>query len=141
MPHHDSVLSQRLNQRASTRATEDFFNEIGPERLMTEGRAWPLCPGRSDINLFRYGECVVYLDPEITDSALDLRVAEQELDSPKVAGASVDQCRFGSAQGMRAKHFWIKPNARHPIGKKSGKPVKTHGRAALSQGGQPRNAT
>jgi hypothetical protein len=27
--HHDSVLSQRLNQRASARATEDFFNEIG----------------------------------------------------------------------------------------------------------------
>jgi hypothetical protein len=29
MPHHDSVLSQRLNQRASTRATKYFFNEIG----------------------------------------------------------------------------------------------------------------
>jgi hypothetical protein len=29
MPHHDSALSNRLNQPASTRATEDFFNEIG----------------------------------------------------------------------------------------------------------------
>ena len=29
MPHHDSVLSQRLNQPASARATEDFFNAVG----------------------------------------------------------------------------------------------------------------
>src|SRR3954468_24749290 len=29
MPHHDSVLSRRLNQRESKRATEDFFNTIG----------------------------------------------------------------------------------------------------------------
>jgi len=27
--HHDSALSQRLNQPASTCATEDFFNKIG----------------------------------------------------------------------------------------------------------------
>jgi hypothetical protein len=29
MSHHDSVLSQQLNQRTSTGATEDFFNTIG----------------------------------------------------------------------------------------------------------------
>lgn len=29
MSHHDSVLSQQLNQRTSLRATEDFFNTIG----------------------------------------------------------------------------------------------------------------
>jgi hypothetical protein len=29
------------------------------------------------------------LDPEISDSTLDFRVAEQELDGTKVAGASV----------------------------------------------------
>ena len=32
MPHHDSVLSRRLNQRPSPRATEDFFNGIGQKR-------------------------------------------------------------------------------------------------------------
>src|SRR3954463_16269743 len=31
-PHHDSVLSRRLNQRESKRATEDFFNTIGHAR-------------------------------------------------------------------------------------------------------------
>ena len=61
---------------------------FGPKRLTT-GRACPLCPGRSDINLFRYRECVVYFDPEIAHCALDLRVTEQELDGPQVACASV----------------------------------------------------
>jgi hypothetical protein len=46
------------------------------------GRASPLCPGRSDINLFRYRERVIYLDPEIAHRALDLCVTEQELDGP-----------------------------------------------------------
>jgi hypothetical protein len=49
------------------------------------------------------------------------------LDGPKVAGASVDQGRLGSAQGMRAEHFWIKSNACHPIGKKSGVLTGGHG--------------
>ena len=45
------------------------------------GRACPLCPGSSDIDLFGNRECVVDLDPEIPDRALDLRMAEQELNS------------------------------------------------------------
>src|SRR5690242_17654312 len=32
MSHHDSVPSQRLNQRTSTGASVDFFNKIDPER-------------------------------------------------------------------------------------------------------------
>jgi len=56
--------------------SRDFFNRIGPKCLMTGEQSMSALPGRSDINLFRYAECVVYLDPEITDSALDLRVAE-----------------------------------------------------------------
>jgi hypothetical protein len=41
------------------------------------GRACPLCPATSDINLFCYRERVVDLDAEITDRALDLVVTEQ----------------------------------------------------------------
>src|SRR5262245_14500619 len=33
------------------------------------GRACPLCPGNSDVNLFRYGEGVVDLDAEIAHGA------------------------------------------------------------------------
>jgi len=53
VPHHDSVLSHRLNQRASTRATEDFFNEIGPKQ--TREPTWPMSAfgGQADITLAR----------------------------------------------------------------------------------------
>jgi hypothetical protein len=37
MSHHDSALLQRLNQRMSAHATEDFFNKIGQERTYR----WP----------------------------------------------------------------------------------------------------
>ena len=45
------------------------------------GRACPLCPGDSDINLFGDRECVVNLDAEIADRAFDFGVAEQKLHS------------------------------------------------------------
>jgi hypothetical protein len=35
------------------------------------GRAGPLCPGTSDVNLFRYCKCVVDLDAEVSDRALN----------------------------------------------------------------------
>ena len=54
------------------------------------GRACPLCPAISDINLFRYCQSIVYFDPEISDRAFDLSVAKQKLDRPKIAGAPVD---------------------------------------------------
>ena len=40
------------------------------------GRACLLCPGISDINLFRDGEGIVYLNAEVPDGAFDLGVAE-----------------------------------------------------------------
>lgn len=38
------------------------------------GRACRLCPGRSDVNLFRYREGIIDLDAQVSDSAFDLRV-------------------------------------------------------------------
>jgi hypothetical protein len=40
------------------------------------GRACPLCPGKSDVDLFRYGESVVDFDAKITHGALNLRMPE-----------------------------------------------------------------
>jgi hypothetical protein len=48
------------------------------------GRACPLCPGISDINLFRYCQSTVYLDAEISNRAFNLDVAKQKLDSPEL---------------------------------------------------------
>jgi hypothetical protein len=41
------------------------------------GRAIPLCPGSSDVDLFGYGESVVDLNAEIPDGALDLGMSQR----------------------------------------------------------------
>ena len=41
------------------------------------GRACPLCPGISDVDLFRYRKYIVHFDPQISDGALDLGMAKQ----------------------------------------------------------------
>jgi hypothetical protein len=54
------------------------------------GRACPLSPGISDVNLFRYRQGIVHFDAEVSDCAFDLGVAEQELHGSQVSCASVD---------------------------------------------------
>jgi hypothetical protein len=50
---------------------------VGTNQRLGAGRACPLCPGISDINLFRYCQGVIDLDAEIPDCALDLGVPKQ----------------------------------------------------------------
>jgi hypothetical protein len=71
---------------------------VGTKRLWRLGRACPLCPGISDIDLFRYRQGVIDLDAEITYSALDLCMSEQKLDSPEIAYASIDQGSLRASQ-------------------------------------------
>jgi hypothetical protein len=58
-------------------------------------------PPISDVNLLGYGKCVVYLDAEVPDGALDLRVTEQELDRSEIAGPTIIRVAFCDA-GVRA---------------------------------------
>jgi len=44
----------------------------------------------SDFNLLRYGKSIIDIDAEISDCALDLGMAEQELDRSQVARTPVD---------------------------------------------------
>ena len=67
-------------------------------------------PQFSDLDLFGNGQRVINLDPEIADGAFDLRVTQQQLDSPQIAGFAIDQRRFRSAQRMRAEQCGIKPD-------------------------------
>ena len=59
------------------------------------GRACLLCPGSSDVNLFRNGEGIIDLDTEVPDSAFDLGVTEQELHGSQITSTSVDQGCLG----------------------------------------------
>jgi len=71
------------------------------------GRACPLCPGISDVHLFRYCQGVIYLDAEISDSAFYFRVTEQELHGPQIARSTIDQRCLCSPQRMGAKELWF----------------------------------
>jgi hypothetical protein len=79
------------------------------------GRACPLCPGISDINLFGYCEGVIDLDAEISDGAFDLGMPEQELDSPEIARPSIDQGGLGATERMRAEQPRVETDAADPL--------------------------
>jgi hypothetical protein len=73
------------------------------------GRACPLCPSTSDINMFCYCQSFINFDAEISDRAFDLGVAKQRLDSPEIAGAPVIKVAFASER-MRYEKSWVQPN-------------------------------
>ena|ERR1700682_6483564 len=77
------------------RCMSPLMARIGGSRV---GRACPLCPGISDVNLFRYCQCVIDLNAEISDRAFDLCMPKQELDSPEIACPAIDQGSFCAAQ-------------------------------------------
>jgi hypothetical protein len=73
------------------RSTRDEVRQILLQRMTPllarfcrerTGRACLLCPGISDVDLFRYREGIIHLNAKVSDGAFDLGVAEQELHSP-----------------------------------------------------------
>jgi hypothetical protein len=70
---------------------------LGPKAARGTGRACPLSPGISDVDLFRYGKRVVNLDAQIPDGALDFGVAQRQLHGSQVADSPVDKGRLRSA--------------------------------------------
>ena len=69
--------------------------ELARRGLIGPGGACLLCPGSSDVNLFRYGEGIIDLDTEVPDSAFDLGVTEQELHGSQITSTAVDQGCLG----------------------------------------------
>jgi len=68
----------------------DFYNKIGTNRCGRSGRAGPLCPGISDINLFRYCEGIVHFDAQISNRAFYLCMSEKKLDGPEISCSAID---------------------------------------------------
>lgn len=52
-------------------------------------------------NAFGKRQCVVSLDPKLSNRTVDLGVAKQQLHGPKVASFPISQRRFRSSHGMR----------------------------------------
>ena len=55
-------------------------------------------PNRSHVNLLGHLECVIDLDAKVSRGALDLGMAEEQLNCPKVARSAINQRGLGSAQ-------------------------------------------
>ena len=101
MQYHPSAVGEHLRR---LRTSPEFIHRLccsersphmarrGPNG---SGRACLLCPGSSDVNLFRNGEGIIDLDTEVPDSAFDLGVTKQELHGAQIAGTSVDQGCLG----------------------------------------------
>lgn len=71
------------------------------------GRACPLCPPSSDVDLLCYCKRVVHFNAEVAHGALDLGVPQQKLNGPQVAGTAVDQSSLGSSQRVRTEHMRV----------------------------------
>lgn len=69
----------------------------------------------SDIDLLGDLDCVIDLDAEVANRALDLGMSKQELDRAQIASAAVDQNRLRPSQRVGAELCRIEPNAGHPI--------------------------
>lgn len=74
------------------------------------------CPEGSNIDLLRYGKGVVNLNAEVANRALDLGMAEQQLDGTQVPGSAVDQRDLCSAQRVGSEKAWVQANAGNPPG-------------------------
>jgi hypothetical protein len=113
-----TVVSKK---RSPLRFVAPHNSVCGPSSLFSAlGRARQLCPGTSDFDFFSNLNGIVNLDAKIANGALDLRVAQQELDRTQVAGSSMDQRGFGPAQGVRAKLQRVKADASDPLTDETG---------------------
>ena len=82
-----------------------------PSLRFQSGRACPLSPGTSDVNLFRYCQGVINFDAQVSDRAFDLGMSKQKLNRPEVSGPPVDQGSFRASQRMGPRQdthhsFW-----------------------------------
>ena len=67
-----------------------------------------------DLRLFGDREGVVDLDAKISHGALELGMAEKQLDGAQIMRSPIDQCRFGPAQRVRATRPRVEPDSGGP---------------------------
>jgi hypothetical protein len=74
-----------------------------------------LCPNGSHLNLFRHRKCVIDLDAKVSRGALDLGMAEQQLNGTQVAGSAIDQRGLGRRNECVPNRLGSRPMlATHP---------------------------
>jgi hypothetical protein len=96
------LLNHRHGLRVFVVVSNDRFAAVISTRSLTGvGRSatLPLTgPLALHLRLLRHFESVVDLNPKVANRAFQLAVPEQQLNGPKVLGATVDQRRLGASQ-------------------------------------------
>ena len=77
--------------------------------------AGPLFGVRSQVDLLRDLEGVVNLNPEVSDCAFKLSVAEQKLAGTQISGLLIDQRHLGAAEAVRAVPRGIETDGLPPL--------------------------
>lgn len=68
-----------------------------------------------DVDTLRDAQRVFQFDAQISDGAIDFRMAKQKLHRTKITRFAVDFCGFGSAKRMCAISTGFQTNRRYPI--------------------------
>ncbi len=84
-------------------------------RQIGEGQNASALPQFSNVNLLGNCKRVIDLDTEISDGALDLRVTQQQLNSAKVPGPTIDQRGLCPPDRMRTEHGRLRADAGDPL--------------------------
>lgn len=87
----------------------------GPKPAAKRGRACPLCPVSSDVDLLCYCKRIVNFNSQVADGAL-AGVPRKQLHGSRVARASIDDGRLCSRDRMRSEQVRIYPYTGQPTG-------------------------
>ncbi len=74
----------------------------------------------SDSSPFRESKCIFYVDAEVPDRALNLRVPKQDLNGSQVSRLLVDDGRLGPPERGRPVILPTQAHAGHPLAYKPG---------------------
>jgi hypothetical protein len=77
--------------KCHVRFTPESDLNSGHRGAQLRAEHFSLCPIRSNVDLLRNGEGIVYVDAKIPDSALYLGMAKQKLNGPQIPGPAVDE--------------------------------------------------
>ena len=72
-------------------------------------------PLGSDFGCLDQSQCIIDVDPEVSNGVFNLGVAKQDLNRSKIAGRLVDQSCLCPTKGMGSILFRSQSNRRYPL--------------------------
>ena len=108
------AVESKIQGEAGWQRSRSLCRLLAQSRLRERGRACPLCPVSSDVDLFCYRERIVDFNSQVPDRALDLGVPQKQLHGSQVARPPIDEGRLCSTERMRSEQAGIQPYAGQP---------------------------